>query len=122
MATGAPAYDFRVSCTDDIYDGVVTDESQFNKDWDGNWRHAVGKEDGAWTVEVLIPGTSHRCEAKGDKRTLKIYLDRIVGSTGERVAWPQASLERALPVEIAPIEGGQSQPVAVRRDSLHRAV
>ena len=24
----------------------------------------------------------------------KIYLDRIIGSTGERVAWPQASLER----------------------------
>src|SRR6185436_13667651 len=34
-------------------------------------------------------------EAKGDKRTIKIYLDRIIGSTGERVAWPQASLEKS---------------------------
>ena len=27
-------------------------------------------------------------------RTLAIYLDRIIGATGERVAWPQASFER----------------------------
>jgi hypothetical protein len=30
----------------------------------------------------------------GDTRTLAIYLDRIVGATGERVAWPHASTER----------------------------
>src|SRR5512138_111173 len=40
-ADGRTAYNFRVSSTDDVYDGVVTDEKQFNKDWDGNWKHAV---------------------------------------------------------------------------------
>ena len=28
------------------------------------------------------------------KRTLKIYLDRVIGSSGERAAWPAASFER----------------------------
>ena len=28
------------------------------------------------------------------KRTLGVYVDRVVGSTGERVAWPLASFER----------------------------
>ena len=93
---GRTGYDFTVSSTDDIYDGVVSNETQFNKDWDGSWRHAVGEEDGAWTVEVLIPWyIASMREAKGDTRTLKIYLDRIVGMTGERVAWPQASFERS---------------------------
>jgi hypothetical protein len=93
---GRTGYNFRVSSTDDIYDGVVTDESQFNKDWDGNWKHAVGVDESGWTVEVLIPWyIASMREAKGDKRTIKIYLDRIIGSTGERVAWPQASLEKS---------------------------
>jgi len=103
---GRTAYNFRVSSTDDVYDGVVTDEKQFNKDWDGNWKHAVAIEDTGWSVEVLIPWyIAPMRDAKGDKRTLKIYLDRIIGSTGERVAWPQASLERArFMSDFAPIE------------------
>ena len=95
-ADGRTGYDFRVSSTDDVYDSVVTDELQFNKDWDGNWQHAVAVDDSGWTVEVLIPWyIASMRQAAGDKRTLKIYLDRIIGSTGERVAWPQASLERS---------------------------
>jgi len=95
-ADGRTAYNFRVSSTNDVYDGVVTDEKQFNKDWDGNWKHAVGIDDTGWTVEVLIPWyIAPMRDANGDKRTMKIYLDRIIGSTGERVAWPQASLERS---------------------------
>jgi hypothetical protein len=95
-ADGRTGYNFRVSSTDDIYDSVLTDELQFNKDWDGNWKHAVGVDETGWTVEVLIPWyIASMREATGAKRTLKIYLDRIIGSTGERVAWPQASLERS---------------------------
>jgi hypothetical protein len=101
-------YDFTLSSTDDIYDGVITDESQFNSDWDGNWRHAVAADDDGWTAEILIPWyIAPMRDAKGDKRTLLIYLDRIVGATGERVAWPQASFERPrfmsdfAPVEVA---------------------
>jgi len=87
-ADGRTGYDFRVSSTDDVYDSVVTDELQFNKDWDGNWKHAVGVDEAGWTVEVLIPWyIASMRDAKGDKRTIKIYLDRIIGTTGERVAY-----------------------------------
>ncbi len=48
-------YNFRVSSTDGIYDGVITNENEFNTDWDGNWRHAVGGDAERWTVELLIP-------------------------------------------------------------------
>ncbi|MFL6576599.1 MAG: DUF5916 domain-containing protein [Povalibacter sp.] len=89
-------YTFTVSSTDGIYDAIISNENNFNMDWDGNWRHAVSGDEAGWSVEILIPWhIAPMHEATGDKRTLRIYLDRIVGSTGERVAWPLASVERS---------------------------
>lgn len=88
-------YNFRVSSTGGVHDAIITNESDFNKDWDGNWRHAVGADDESWTVELLIPWhIAPMREAGADVRTLGIYVDRVIGSTGERAAWPLASFER----------------------------
>jgi len=92
---GRTGYNFTVSSTDGIADAVITNENQFNDDWDGNWRHAVSEDADTWSVEMLIPwyiAPMHKAE--GDKRTMKVYLDRVIGSTGERAAWPVASFER----------------------------
>lgn len=99
-------YNFTVSSTDGIYDAIVTNESEFNADWDGNWRHAVSNDEDGWSAEVLIPWhIAPMRENTGDVRTLGIYLDRIVGTTGERAAWPLASFERARFLsDFAPIE------------------
>lgn len=88
-------YNFKISSTAGIYDAILTNETEFNPDWDGNWRHAVGSDGDYWTVEVLIPWhIAPMRDNAGDVRTIGIYLDRIVGSTGERVSWPLASWER----------------------------
>jgi hypothetical protein len=88
-------YAFTISSTDGQFDAVITNESQFNKDWDGNWRHAVQEDATGWTAEILIPWhTASMRDAKGDTRTIAIYLDRVIGMTGERAAWPMASYER----------------------------
>ena len=99
-------YNFRVSSTAGIHDAILTNENEFNKDWDGNWRFAVGTSEEDWTVEVLIPWhIAPMRQNAGDARTIGIYLDRIVGSTGERVAWPLASFERPRFIsDFAPIE------------------
>jgi hypothetical protein len=103
---GRTAYNFTVSATDGVYDGIISNENYFNKDWDGNWRHAVAGDEQGWSVEVLIPWhIAPMREATGDKRTVKIYLDRVIGSTGERDAWPQASFERPrFMSDFAPVE------------------
>jgi Domain of unknown function (DUF5916) len=88
-------YDFTVTSTDGIADSIITNENNFNDDWDGNWRHAVTSTDEGWDVEVLIPWhIAPMRKVEGDKRALKIYLDRVVGATGERVGWPMATFER----------------------------
>jgi hypothetical protein len=82
-------YDFTVTSTGGIYDAVITDESVFNADWDGNWRRAVGGDEESWTAELLIPWhIAPMRQASTDTRTVAIYLDRIVGASGERAAWP----------------------------------
>ncbi len=87
-------YDFTVSCTGGISDAIITNENNFNSDWDGNWRQAVARDGDGWTVEVLIPWYIAPMRHANGNRKLGIYVARIIGSTGERVAWPQASFER----------------------------
>ncbi|MFC4728276.1 DUF5916 domain-containing protein [Coralloluteibacterium thermophilus] len=103
---GRTGYNFTVASTNDIYDAVVTNESEFNADWDGSWLHAVADEGEVWTVEMLVPWhIASMRDAPGETRTLRIYLDRVVGATGERVAWPLASFERPrFLADFTPIE------------------
>jgi hypothetical protein len=99
-------YDFTVTSTDGIADSIITNENFFNDDWDGNWRHAVTSDAEVWNVEVLIPWhIAPMRKANGDKRTLNLYLDRVVGATGERAGWPMATFERPRFLsDFAPIE------------------
>ena len=92
---GRTGYNFMVTLTNDINDAVITNESRFSTDWDGNWQHATSEDEQAWYSEMLIPWyIAPMAKGKDGKRTFKVYLDRVVGSTGERAAWPQASFER----------------------------
>jgi hypothetical protein len=92
---GRTGYNFTLSSTGGISDAVISNENQFNDDWDGNWTYAVGEDSESWSAEMLIPWyiAPMRQGANG-KRTVKIYLDRVIGSSGERAAWPAASFER----------------------------
>ncbi len=92
---GRTGYDFVVSATNDIGDAIITNESNFNDDWDGSWQHATSEDDAGWSVELLIPWhIAPLRKADGETRRLNVYLDRVTAATGERVAWPQASFER----------------------------
>ena len=99
-------YDFTVSSTNGIFDAIITNEIEFNDDWDGNWRHATGGDEEAWTAEVLIPWhIAPMRQSAGDVRTIGIYVDRVIGVTGERSAWPYASFERPRFLsDFAPLE------------------
>lgn len=89
---GRAGYNFMVTLSDSIEDGTITNENQFNNDWDGAWRHAVTEDEAGWSAEVLVPWhIAPMRVAEGDSRTLAIQLDRVIGATGERMAWPAVS-------------------------------
>ncbi len=92
---GRTGYNFMVTSTDGINDAVITNENRFSTDWDGHWQHAVSEDADSWSAEMLIPWYIAPMSKGADgKRTLNVYLDRVIGSSGERVAWPAASFER----------------------------
>ncbi|NYZ61575.1 hypothetical protein H0E82_02180 [Luteimonas sp. SJ-16] len=92
---GRTGYAFTVSSSGGIADEIITNQNDFNSDWDGQWRHAVSEDEAGWSVELLIPWhTAPMRDGTGGERTLNVFLARVIGSTGERMAWPVASFER----------------------------
>jgi hypothetical protein len=92
---GRAGYNFTVNLTNGYIDETINNERNFSKDWDANWKHAVSEDGDTWSVEMLIPWyVAPMGKGRDGKRTIGIYLDRVVGSTGQRVAWPDASFQR----------------------------
>lgn len=92
---GGVGYNFTLNLTNGIQDSVISNENRFSNDWDGIWQHAVSEEGDTWSAEMLIPWyIAPMQKATGDTRKIGIYLDRVIGTTGERMAWPAASYTR----------------------------
>jgi len=92
---GRTGYNFTLNLTNGYIDATISNENRFSKDWDANWTHAVSEEGDTWSAEMLIPWYVAPMRKDQDgKRTVGIYLDRVIGSTGQRVAWPEASFQR----------------------------
>lgn len=86
---GRTGYNFTLLLSGSITDSTITNENQFNGDWDGDWRHATSEDEEGWTVELLLPWhIAPMQEPSGDLRTIGVSLDRVVGATGERMSWP----------------------------------
>ena len=105
-ADARQAYNFEISSTGGIGDGIVTDENQFNDDWDGQWRHAVSEDEQGWSAEILIPWhVATMRDGVDGKRQVRLYISRVLAHTGERMAWPAASYERArFMSDFAPLD------------------
>jgi hypothetical protein len=89
---GRTGYAFTVSLGGSIADEVITSENNFNDDWDGIWQRAVTEDQAGWSAEMLIPWhIAPMRDGTDGTRTLGIYLDRVIGTTGQRAAWPAIS-------------------------------
>lgn len=86
---GRSGYNFMLALSDGIGDGTIANENQFNADWDGAWQHAVSEDGDSWSAEILIPWhIAPMRRTEGETRRIGLSLDRVVGDTGERMAWP----------------------------------
>jgi len=94
-ANGVVAYDFTVGLNGSQQDATVTNETAFSNDWDGDWQSAVSERDAGWSVEILIPwSVASMGGSDGDRRTIGILFDRVLGETSERSATAPISHER----------------------------
>jgi hypothetical protein len=88
-ANGQVAYEFSVSLAGGVRDGIVTNQNEFDRDWDGVWQHAVRETDDQWFVEILIPWSSVSMRAAAsERRTIGVYASRFLYERVERFACP----------------------------------
>ena len=105
-ADGRVAYNFTLLASGSIQDFVVTNEVQFNPDFDPDWRHAVATTPEGWSAEILIPWTTAAMrDADASERRIALHLDRVVAARSQRQAWPAASFHRGRFVsDFAPLQ------------------
>jgi hypothetical protein len=88
-ATGQVGYEFAVGLGGGTRDGLVTNQTYFDRDWDGEWWHAVRETKDRWTVEMLIPWTSiNMKDSNAETRTIGVYASRYLAARNERYACP----------------------------------
>ncbi len=92
---GKVGYEFAVSITNSYRDATITNENEFNSDWDGLWQHAVREEEERWTVEYLLPWSiATMRDGDGPTRQIGVFFSRYHYARGERAAWPGVHYER----------------------------
>jgi len=92
---GRVAYEFTVSLSGSVRDGVILNQNQASYDWDGTWFHAVSEDDEAWYVEVLLPWTvAPSLRGTGDTRELGIWFARFIKRQAHGYGYPAISPSR----------------------------
>lgn len=88
-ASGHVGYEFSVGLGGGIRDGLITNQNQFDRDWDGVWKHAVRESGDGWQVELLIPWeTVSMRPTDASSRRIGIYATRYLFNRNERYACP----------------------------------
>lgn len=88
---GRSGFDFTVTAAGDIVDAVISNENQFNTDWDGDWQYAVHENDEGYSIEWLIPWSiAPMKNSSAGTRTIGVFFSRVIAATGERWAYPNA--------------------------------
>ncbi|HEX5756607.1 MAG TPA: DUF5916 domain-containing protein [Arenimonas sp.] len=103
---GRGGYNFTVTLAGGIIDTTIANENQFNGDWDGDWQYATSEDGDTWSAEMLIPWhIAPMRKSENGKRSIGISLDRVIGSSNERMAWPAISFtETRFLSELAKVE------------------
>ncbi|MGH8175562.1 MAG: DUF5916 domain-containing protein [Steroidobacter sp.] len=96
-ATGQIGYEFSVGLGGGVRDGLITNQNQFDRDWDGEWRHAVSETEDQWMVEIFIPwSTISMRSSRAQTRTIGVYGARYLDERDERYACPGITSETAV--------------------------
>jgi len=92
---GRIAYNFMVTLGNAIGDEVISNENNFNGDWDGLWDYALHEDPNRWSVEMLIPwSVASMSQSSAATRTIGVHFDRVIASHSERSADAAVHWER----------------------------
>jgi hypothetical protein len=94
-ANGQIGYEFSVGLGGGVRDGLVLNQNEFDRDWDGVWQHSVRETADQWVVELKVPWTTVSMrDSDAEQRTIAIYANRYLFERAERFACPAIDLAR----------------------------
>lgn len=86
---GRTAYEFTVTLSGSVRDGVVLNQTQISYDWDAFWLHGVHETDEGWSAEVMIPWwVAPSGQAGEGPRTIGVYGAVFMKARSRRFAYP----------------------------------
>ena len=86
---GRTAYEFTVTISGSVRDGVVLNQTQISYDWDAFWLHGVHETDAGWSAEVMIPWWVAPSGKVGEgPRTIGVYGAVFMKARSRRFAFP----------------------------------
>lgn len=80
------AFSFGVNAAGAKRDQQITNDSQFNMDWDGVWDAKVSRNDEAWFVEIVIPFKTLRFSDSADQEW-GVNMNRRILRRNEESMW-----------------------------------
>ena len=92
-ANAQVGYEFSVGLGGGVRDGLVLNQNEFDRDWDGVWQHSVRETADQWVVELKVPWSTVSASASdAEQRTIGVYANRFLFERGERFACPSIDL------------------------------
>ena len=86
---GRTAYEFTVTLSGGVRDGVVLNHTQISYDWDAVWLHGVHETDTGWSAEVMIPWwVAPSGQDTAGPRTIGVYGEVFMQARSRRFAFP----------------------------------
>jgi hypothetical protein len=90
---GHTAYEFTISSSNSIRDGMLTKGRQApSYDWDGIWYHGTAHDDRGWSAEWLIPWSSvPTSRGAGERRVVGVWFAQFVKRKSHGYGFPAIS-------------------------------
>jgi hypothetical protein len=92
---GKTAYEFTVSLSNSQQDGVVSEETKFQYDWDGTWYSATSEDGDYWINEIQIPWSTVPMTKAEGVRSIGVYVAQVIHSKKLRTSSVDASWQRS---------------------------
>ncbi len=88
-------YFFGVSLGGSMSDGSISNESQMDRDWDGDWEVKTSESETHWYSEFFLPWTVvPMMSVQESKRNIGVYFSRQMMQEGKVIGFPGINYER----------------------------
>ncbi|MGB5131510.1 MAG: DUF5916 domain-containing protein [Steroidobacteraceae bacterium] len=86
---GTTAYEFAVSLSGSVRDGIILQQTNYSYDWDTVWYSAVAEDETGWSIEIELPWSVAPMGPVIDgQRRIGVFFGLYLQTTGNNYSFP----------------------------------